>query len=112
MPSNRQEVENNVKKQEIRDSARQMFLAFGYEKTSLAKIAKHAGVTANTIYWYFKSKEELFASVVEEIIQAFLTAFKTRKSESLRDNILWVISVLEVSRALSLLFMKNLELHK
>jgi len=99
MPSNRQNVENDVKKQEIRGSARKMFLAFGYEKTSLAKIAKQAGVTPNTIYWYFDSKEALFASVVEEIINAFLTAFDTRKGESLRGNILWVISVLEASRA-------------
>jgi len=100
MPSNRQDVKNDVKKQEIRNSARQMFLTQGYEKTSLAKIAKQAGVTANTIYWYFQSKEDLFAAVVEEMIQVFLATLDARKSETLEANILWIISVLESSRSL------------
>ena len=48
-------------------AARDCFLKFGYTKSSLEDIAKHAGISRPLIYRKFKSKEEIFAAVVEDI---------------------------------------------
>ena len=51
----------------ILDAARDCFLKFGYAKSSLEDIAKHAAISRPLIYRKFKSKEEVFAAVVEDI---------------------------------------------
>lgn len=51
------------KKEKIFNAAREEFLANGFKKASMAKIAKKAGVASGTIYLYFSSKEELFQNV-------------------------------------------------
>lgn len=43
----------------ILDAAIRNFLQFGYEGTSITKIAKAAGMTAANIYWHFPSKLDL-----------------------------------------------------
>ena len=47
------------KQRAILDAARTTFNAFGYRKTTIAKIAKLSGVADGTLYLYFQSKEDL-----------------------------------------------------
>ncbi len=58
-----------VKKEEVRkkimDAARREFLAQGFEKASLRKIAAAADTTNANIYNYFKNKDELFCTIVQ-----------------------------------------------
>lgn len=49
----------------ILDVARGCFLAEGYAATSMSTIAARLGGSKGTLYNYFKSKEELFAAVME-----------------------------------------------
>jgi TetR/AcrR family transcriptional regulator, transcriptional repressor of aconitase len=51
----------------ILDAARECFLKFGYAKSSLEDIAKQAAISRPLIYRKFKSKEEIFGAVVEDI---------------------------------------------
>ncbi|MGW1026462.1 TetR/AcrR family transcriptional regulator [Streptomyces sp. NPDC002577] len=37
----------------------------GYEGTSIARVCTRSGLTVASLYWYFKDKDELFASVLE-----------------------------------------------
>ncbi|MER5179138.1 TetR/AcrR family transcriptional regulator [Streptomyces sp. NPDC002896] len=37
----------------------------GYEGTSIARVCKRSGLPVSSLYWYFKDKDELFASVLE-----------------------------------------------
>ena len=59
-----------AKRQQILDGARRMFLAQGFDAASMGAIARAAGVSKGTLYVYFKSKEELFAAIIEEQCRA------------------------------------------
>ena len=50
----------------LRELALQMFAEQGYEKTSLREIAERLGVTKAALYYYFKSKEDIVRSLVED----------------------------------------------
>lgn len=67
----------NTGKDEVREhvvqSARQVFARYGYKKTVLDDISREAKKGKSTIYYYFKSKDEIFKAVVDaetEIRQA------------------------------------------
>ncbi|MGQ4388513.1 TetR/AcrR family transcriptional regulator [Streptomyces sp. SAS_270] len=47
-------------------AARDLFLARGYDKTSLAQIARAAGVSTGTLFKRYPSKAALFAAVTSE----------------------------------------------
>jgi len=52
----------------LRELALQLFAEQGYEKTSLREIAEHLGVTKAALYYYFKSKEDIVRSLVEDYV--------------------------------------------
>ena len=65
-------MENNpeyIGKDEVREqlvqAARQVFARYGYKKTALDDIAREARKGKSTIYYYFKSKDEIFKAVIE-----------------------------------------------
>jgi AcrR family transcriptional regulator len=49
----------------ILDAATQIFLAAGYERTTIRAVASAAGVDAGLVMHYFGSKQELFRRVIE-----------------------------------------------
>lgn len=67
----RKERERLARREEILDAARQVFSERGFEKARLDEIAEVAELGKGTIYNYFKSKEELFASVIVRGIKLF-----------------------------------------
>jgi AcrR family transcriptional regulator len=54
-----------AKAEQILQGAMQEFLRDGYANTSMARIAATAGVSKETLYAYFESKEKLFAAIVQ-----------------------------------------------
>jgi len=48
-------------------AARERFLFEGVDGASLRNIAKDAGTNIGMVYYYFKTKDELFLAVVEEV---------------------------------------------
>lgn len=46
-------------------AAKSHFARFGYNKASLEMIGSTAGVNKATLYYYFKSKEDLYVQVIE-----------------------------------------------
>jgi len=56
------------RRQEIIDTARLMFMEYGFEKTQMADISKKMNVAAGTVYHYFKSKTELLYAVIDELM--------------------------------------------
>jgi TetR/AcrR family transcriptional regulator, acrAB operon repressor len=52
---------------EIIAAARQVFAGRGVSRTTLADIAKEAGVTRGAIYWHFKNKPDLFFAMMEQV---------------------------------------------
>ena len=68
MPVTRAKVERQEKVQEILDAATRRLLADGYEGMSVAAIARELEIAQNSVYWYFPSKDDLFAAAFREIL--------------------------------------------
>lgn len=65
----------------ILSSSKELFLKNGYEKTSMERIAKKAGISKSNLYNYFKSKEEIFYHLVDkgaENIKSIIRIFKEK----------------------------------
>jgi len=52
----------------IQDVALRLFIANGYEATSLREIAEEVGVTKAALYYHFKTKDEIVTSLIDDRI--------------------------------------------
>ncbi len=52
-------------------TARAAFFANGYGATSMSSIAASVGGSKTTLWSHFRSKEELFAAVVDDIVERY-----------------------------------------
>lgn len=55
------------KREQILDAARGLFLAHGYAHTSTEAVRRGAGISKETLYRYYRTKEELFADVLRRL---------------------------------------------
>lgn len=62
----RREREKEARKKQILDAARKLLFKKGLQATSINQIARTAELGIGTIYFYYKSKEDIFASLQEE----------------------------------------------
>lgn len=61
-------------RKEILDEAQKLFRHFGWSKTTMEDIAKAAGKGKSTLYYYYKSKDEIFDAVLtREMDEVFRT---------------------------------------
>ena len=65
-------IKSPVKRQIILDAASETFISRGFDKTSMDAIAERAGVSKQTVYSHFGSKEELFTAVVKDRSQTYV----------------------------------------
>jgi AcrR family transcriptional regulator len=56
------------RKQEIYQAALTCFLRKGYHRATMDDIVAESGLSKGTLYWYFKSKKELFLSLFQQFI--------------------------------------------
>ena len=55
------------KRGQILDAARTLFLARGYAHTSTEAVRREAGISKETLYRYYRTKEDLFADVLRRL---------------------------------------------
>lgn len=60
----------------ILDRSESLFIAGGYQRTSMDMIARECGLSKPTLYNYFDSKYELFTSLYVRLCQGLYTATK------------------------------------
>ena len=65
MESNSQNSGRDEVREQLVQAARQVFVRFGYKKTALDDIAREARKGKSTIYYYFKSKDDIFKAVID-----------------------------------------------
>lgn len=65
MESNLQNSGKDEVLDQLVQAARQVFARYGYKKTALDDIAKEARKGKSTIYYYFKSKDDIFKAVID-----------------------------------------------
>ncbi len=54
-------------KKQVLDTARRIFQRYGYAKTTMQDIARALNKSKSTLYYYFKSKEDIFAAIVDDV---------------------------------------------
>ena len=57
--------EAEERKSEILDAAEELFAAKGYEQTSTGDILERVGIARGTLYYHFKSKEDILDALIE-----------------------------------------------
>ena len=70
-----------LRRQEIMEAALELFSQKGFHGTTMAQVAKRAGVGVGTIYQHFKSKEDLYLSPLEETCQELLSILRSQMGE-------------------------------
>ena len=58
--------EKLARQQAILDAARECFFKDGFEATTISQIAQNVELSTGTLYLYFKNKEEIYVSILEE----------------------------------------------
>ncbi len=96
----RRERERIARLQEILIAAKKIFARDGYDSTNLENVAELCELSKGTIYYYFKSKAELFNRILESGIDEITANIeKATLIENVRDSIYHVIySTLEKFR--------------
>ncbi|MCG8419379.1 MAG: TetR/AcrR family transcriptional regulator [Proteobacteria bacterium] len=61
----RKKQERQARRRLIQEAAREIFAAKGYAKTSIEQVAQRASLSVGAIYLYFRSKEDLYMSLIE-----------------------------------------------
>lgn len=56
------------RRRELIDTAERLFLESGYEHTAISDIVKELNIAQGTLYYYFRSKEDILEAVVEKSI--------------------------------------------
>lgn len=64
----------------ISDTATRLFIERGFEKVTIAEVAQAANVSVNTIFNYFKTKEELFFDRADELEEALSRIIAERRT--------------------------------
>jgi len=85
------------KRGEILDIAADYFLAHGYEGTSINEMARESGISKESIYRYFRSKDRLFGAVIESELEDYhtrLRAVSNARTGSLRKQLLGIAETL------------------
>lgn len=62
----RKEREKKARRQAILDAARECFFRDGFDATTISQIAETVELSTGTLYLYFKNKEEIYVSILEE----------------------------------------------
>lgn len=68
--------EAEERKQEILDAAERLFASKGFDNTSISNILEETGIARGTLYYHFKSKEELLDAVIERMIEGMTVRAK------------------------------------
>jgi len=64
----------------IASKAKEIFSQKGYFQSSMEDIRAHAGMSKGSIYYHFKSKENLFIYILEIYVQEWIGSWKEKSS--------------------------------
>ncbi|MDP3893756.1 TetR/AcrR family transcriptional regulator [Nocardioides sp.] len=100
MPRNRRPQDREEKRAEIVVAATALFTESGYDETPMSKVAAAAGVTTNTIYWYFTDKDSLLVAVLDHVLGSALGEAALESDRPWVDQVLWAVDRLTHYRRL------------
>ena len=65
------------KRERLADAALDLAYRRGFERASIADIAEKAGVAPGSVYYYFKTKDDVGSAVIERLAHRYLSATDT-----------------------------------
>ncbi len=77
--------EPEVRRAEIIEAATGMFLAQGYDRTSMNDVMNRLNIAKGTIYHYFPSKEKLLEAVVDQLVEDYVERRRAALDETEGD---------------------------
>jgi AcrR family transcriptional regulator len=82
-------TKDEIVRAEILKQAQLLFQKFGLKKTTMDEIAEACGKAKSTLYYYFKSKEEVFQEVLQMELKNLRKLVKNKVDEhkTLKDKI-------------------------
>ena len=73
-------------KEKLLASAEHEFMEKGYQGASLRNICKNAGVTTGALYFFFKDKDDIFASLVAPVLGSIRTMMEAHMQQEGKDD--------------------------
>ncbi len=102
--------EATERQSEILDHAITLFISKGYDCTSVEDIVKEIGIAKGTLYYHFKSKEEILDGIVDRILDSVIAkANRVANSSNLNvhEKILNTLLAIQVREARDLAIIKE-----
>lgn len=87
------------RRNEILDVAEELFVTKGYDKTSTNDILARVGIARGTLYYHFKSKEDILNAMIERINDSLVARARLIASDTsipVIDRIVMMIAGLQV----------------
>jgi AcrR family transcriptional regulator len=93
--STRKQVLTDLRRHEILTAAVKVFGRKGFADTCVDDIATAAKIAKGTIYLYFKSKEDMYATAIQQTVQKLqqMSDERTRSAHGVRDRLTAAISI-------------------
>ncbi|MFC9550219.1 TetR/AcrR family transcriptional regulator [Rhodococcus sp. NPDC056960] len=102
---------DTVGRDRVMEVALQLFHKNGYSGTSLKAVADELGISPPALYWYFRSKEDLYVASMEMAMENFLNYVREsitdddpvfKLSQLVRAHVTWQLQKVEYARAFDL----------
>lgn len=88
---NHMQTKEELIREEVISAAQRLFQKYGFAKTTMEDIAKVMGRGKSTLYYYYKSKDEIFEAVIlkeaDEVVSAVLDAIRHETSAGMKLRI-------------------------
>lgn len=97
-------------RQLILNIATDLFMDIGFQATSTRMIADLAGITQPNLYYHFKTKEEIYIAVLEDLaaeVKKKLVAIVAEDSRSLEEKLTDVLAYLRAKHPVNLYIMRH-----
>ncbi|MBK8174624.1 MAG: TetR/AcrR family transcriptional regulator [Rhodospirillales bacterium] len=80
-PYRKRKGEGHVRREEILAAAGEVFLAEGYENTTIRRIAARVGVTSAALYLYFSDKDAILLEICDHAFARLLDRFEQIRND-------------------------------
>lgn len=67
---------SEIRKNQILDAATAVFARLGFEHARMDDIVAESGLSKGTLYWYFKSKEEIITAILHRLFTTDIEQFR------------------------------------
>ncbi len=109
----RKEAHRLDRKRQIIDVSLNLFEKKGFKSTTIRDIAKEVGLTQGSLYYYFRSKEEILYEMIHDYLELItkrikiITAERATGSEKIRSMIKEIMRHMGQSKAYITIFFKE-----